>query len=403
MQNLFLGCGEIMRKIKLLSKFMTILLVVILTGCTDTKTNSTESVKDKSKEIQSKLETKTSTSEAAKDETKEIQAKIEEYMKGFTENIQFNGSVLVAKNEQVLFKSGYGMADYENKIPNTPQTVFQIGSITKQFTATAILMLREKGLLDIQDTVDKYVPDYPNGNKIKIYNLLNQTSGIPENLLFVESIEAGKHNYTPKELIEQVKDKTLDFEPGTRFEYSNSNFNLLGYIIEKVTGVSYEEYIKNNIYTPLKMNYTGTLSSKDAVNGMATGYLIINTKASEYIKDFVYEPTLPYAAGEIYSNVEDLLIWNNSLCSGKLINENSLKEMFTPYIDNYGFGWFTANSKGDSMVFHGGNVPGFTSYITRNINKGYVVIILSNKNRDNDNLTFLSDQLLQIVSSVNLK
>lgn len=365
-----------MKRTRRLTVYMLILLIVSLTGCTDTKTSTTEAgVKTKNKEIQSRLE---------------------KFMDSCVTNLKFNGTVLVAKNEQVLLENGYGMADDDNHIPNTTQTVYEIGSITKQFTATAILMLKEKGLINIQDTIDKYISNYPNGNKIKIYNLLNHTSGIPEYLKYVESMEPGKRCYTPKELIELFEEKPLDFEPGTNFQYSNSNYILLGYIIEKLTGKSYEDYIKNNIFKPIKMRHTDVLNSKTTVNGMAVGYSYLNPKPSK--KAGVFEPTLPYAAGEIYSTVEDLLLWNNNLCNGKFINKNSLKEMFTPGMNSYGFGWFASKTNGDDLIFHGGNTLGFSSYIERNINKGYVVIVLSNIYHD-DNPKFIGDQLLQIVSS----
>lgn len=289
------------------------------------------------------------------------------------------------------------MADYDNKIPNTPQTSFQIGSVTKQFTATAILMLKEKGLLDIQDTIDKYIPDYPDGNKIKIYNLLNHTSGIPEHLKFVDREQwmEGKHTYTMKELIKLFKYKPFDFEPGTNFNYSNSNYILLGYIIEKVSGMSYEDYINNNIFKPLKMEQTGMLSWRDTAKEMASGYLKIESESAT--KSFIMEPTLESAAGEIYSTVEDLLKWNNNLCSGKLIDESSLKEMFTPYMNNYGYGWFVKKINEDNIVFHGGGVPGYTAHIARNIDKGYVAIILSNKQYD-EYPQNIGELMLRIVS-----
>jgi CubicO group peptidase (beta-lactamase class C family) len=350
---------------------------VLLTGCANKKTAPTETINSGEKEVQSKLE---------------------KYMKDYTTNNQFNGSILVAKNEKILFENGYGMADADNKIPNTPKTVFEIGSLTKQFTAAAVLMLQEKGLLNIQDTIDKYIENYPNGKKIKIYNLLNHTSGIPEYTKLVESMETGKRSYTPKELIEIFMNKPLNFETGTKFEYSNSNYILLGYIIEKVTGEKYEDYIKNNIFMPLKMEHTGMMNSNDIISGKAIGYSYISPKATAYEKAYEIEQSLPYAAGGIYSTVEDLFTWNNGLFTEKIINKNSLKEMLTPYKDNYGLGCYVLKLNGEDAIEHGGSISGYSSYIIRYINKGYTVIILSNKQED-ANLLKIIEGISPIINS----
>ncbi|MDD7794291.1 serine hydrolase domain-containing protein [Clostridium sp. 'White wine YQ'] len=359
------------RKISIISTLL-ITFTLLLTGCSNNKADTIETVnKDKDKD--------------------ETYLKLENYMKKYS---NFNGTVLVAKNEKILFENGYGMANAENKIQNTPKTVFRIASITKQFTATAILMLQEKGLLNVQDTIDKYIENYPNGNKIKIYNLLNHTSGIPEYIKFISS-----DSYTPEKLVELFKDKKLNFTPGTKYEYSNSNYVLLGYIIEKVSGMSYENYMEENIFKPLKLESTGTLNNMDRATEKAEGYAYINHKSNQYQKDINMDPSLAYAAGNLYSNAEDLLVWNNNLCSGKLINDNSLKEMLTPYQNGYGFGWFIINKDNQKLIEHEGDILGFTSLIRRDMNTGYVVILLSNKRGEGTNLKEMCDGLFATVSN----
>ncbi|QNU67393.1 beta-lactamase family protein [Ruminiclostridium herbifermentans] len=339
----------------------------------------------------------------------------------------FNGSILVANGDEILLNNGYGKADYDKKIDNSPQTVFGIASITSQFTATAIMMLQEKNQLNIQDTINKYISDYPNGEKIKIYHLLTHTSGIPELYSLVESIEIGKHAYTSSEVIDLFKNKPLNFDIGAKYEFSNSNYALLGFIIEKVSGMKYEDFIEQNIFKPLNMNNSGFLSSskstddKSGIADRAIGYkkLVANAAIFEeenaaessnpYEKSFEAEPTLTYAAGGIYSTVEDLYKWNKALNTNKLITNESLKEMFTPHVENYGYGWFIDekhaedshesdtsgdqsessnsasssianddNSKEAEIVHHGGYLPGYSSFIIRNNTTPYVVIILSN-------------------------
>lgn len=318
--------------------------------------------------------------ESTKANNKDIQSKLIKYMYDYSEKNEFSGTILVAKDDDVLLNRGYGMADYDNNVENTTHTVFEIGSITKQFTATVILMLQENKLLSVQEPLSKYISDYPNGDKIKIHNLLTHTSGIPEYLNFIKSMKSGKHTYIPEELIELFKNKQLNFDTGTSYEYSNSNYILLGYIIEKVSEMTYEDYIEKNILKPLKMNETGFLSNQSTIKNKAIGYSAIMKDVNKYIKAFECESSLPYAAGEICSTVEDLYKWESALYTEKLIKKESLNEMFTPYLNNYGYGWFIdKSSEGDKLIFHGGNIPGYTSFIERNIDKKYVIIILSNK------------------------
>lgn len=326
--------------------------------------------------------------ESTKTENKAIESKLIKYMKDYSTKQNFSGSILVAKDKDVLLNKGYGMADYEKQIPNNPQTEFEIGSITKQFTAMAIMMLQEKGLLNVNDTIDKYIPDYPKGNKIKIYNLLTHTSGIPDLLSFVDlTIKGNKHIYTPKELIEIFKNKPLNFNTGTKFEYSNSNYILLGYIIEKVSGMKYENYLEKNIFKPLDLNNTGFINNKSAIKNGANGYNVILLKTKDYYKAIDTSSPFAYSAGSMYSTIEDLYKWSNALYTEKLIKKESLNKMFTPYLSNYGFGWLIGKSSdGSKIVWHGGGIQGYSSLIARDINKKYVVIILSNRDNDSSNI-----------------
>ena len=318
--------------------------------------------------------------ETTKANYKEIQSKLSKFVEDYSEKEGFSGTILIAKDDQILLDRAYGKADYDNNIANTTHTVFEIASLTKQFTATAILMLQEKKLLNVQDPLSKYISDYPNGDKIKIYNLLTHTSGIQNNFNIVDSLDSGKHTYTHEELIEIFKNKQLNFEPGASYEYSNSNYVLLGDIIEKVSKMKYEDYIQKNILIPLKMNETGFLSNQSTIKDKATGYTLIWEETNKYTKAIECESSLPYSAAEICSTVEDLYKWQSALFTDKLIKKESLDQMFTPYLNNCGYGWFiNKDSKGDKNVFHDGRLPGYTAFIERNVDKKYVIIILSNK------------------------
>ncbi|MBX4261162.1 beta-lactamase family protein [Clostridium estertheticum] len=314
----------------------------------------------------------------AKIDSSDIQSKMSKYIDDYSAKDKFSGTVIIAKDSKVILNKGYGMADYNNKIINKSKTVFEIASITKQFTATAILMLQEKKLLSVQDTVDKYIPDYPEGKKIKIYNLLSQTSGIID---YSQPTEEGKLTYTPLEIIELFKNKPRKFETGTKYEYSSSNYILLGYIIEKVSGMKYEQYLEKNIFKPLKLNNTGFLSNKTIVKNKALGY-VLSGNSGKYIPASNAENSTLYSAGGIYSTVNDLYTWANALFEGKLISEESLNEMLTPLLNTYGYGYgliISKNAMEDKMVWHNGTLSGYSTYIGKNINKDYVFVILSNK------------------------
>ena len=329
-----------------------------------------------------------------------IQSKIIDYINGYSKNYGFSGTILVAQGGNIVFDRAFGMADYENNIKNTTQTAFEIASITKQFTATAILMLQEKQLLSVQDPLSKYIPDYPNGDKIKIYNLLNHTSGIHDYVDLAESIESGNHTYTLGEIIQLFKDQPFDFDTGTEFGYSNSNYILLGYIIEKVSKKKYEDFMEENILKPLKLNNTGFLSNKSIVKDKAIGYYTIDNNKNEYEKVINSEGALMSSAGGIYSTVEDLYRWEDALFAETIINKNSLNEMFKLGLSSYGYGWSIDESiKGNKSVYHSGKLSGYTSYVKRNIDKKYLVIILSNRDGDDPYISYIYTQIFKILEN----
>ena len=342
---------------------LVVIFTTLLTGCTSNRImNSQENTGVNNNDVSSKLN---------------------KYMDNYYNKNEFSGTILITQNDEVLLNKGYGTADFNKNTNNKPQTIFEIASLTKQFTATGILMLRDNNLLNIQDTLNKYIPDYPNGYKITLYNLLTHTSGIPEYLDYVDLTEPDNKTYTPEELIEFFKNEPLNFNPGTSFEYTNSNYILLGYIIEKVSNMKYEDYIEKNILIPLDLNSTGFLSNGADIKDKSIGYYFINRRSHEHAPAPETESMMSYSAGEIYSTSEDLLKWEDALFTEKIISKDSLDEMLTPNLNNYGYGWFIDEGiDGDKFAFHSGNLPGYTSFIERNIDKDYTIIILSNENID---------------------
>lgn len=300
---------------------------------------------------------------------------VDEYVNRYVKNNQFSGAVLVAKGGKVVLSKGYGMANYELDVANVAQTKFRLGSITKQFTAMAILQLQEKGLLSVDDPITKYFPDYKIAEKVTIHHLLSHTSGIHN---FTNDPEYGQTMTLPSPIektIARFKDKPLDFAPGEKWDYSNSGYILLGAIIEKVSGKSYEEYLKENIFQPLGMTNTGYDHSDVILKNRAAGYQMSKGKM---VNASYLDMSIPHAAGALYSNVEDLYLWDRALYTEKLVKKATLEKIFTPVKNDYGYGWAIENQKGHKRISHNGGINGFGTQINRYVGDDVCVIVLSN-------------------------
>jgi CubicO group peptidase (beta-lactamase class C family) len=283
----------------------------------------------------------------------------------------FNGAILVAKEGKVLLKKGYGLADYEAGYPIESNTKFKIASVTKQFTAVCIMILEEKELLSLEDTLDKYIPDFPDGKKIKIHNLLNHTSGIVRDPLL--DYHGTDKIYSVEELIDSFKKLALESEPGDKTSYSNCNYILLGYIIEKVSGMKYEDFVNKNIFEPLEM-YDTAYNHYEEGKQYAKGYLIVELPDSA-IRDDGFNISWAYAAGALHSTVDDLYKWDQTLYTEKLVKRQSLDKMFIPNEGKAAFGWFIPET---GIASHAGGITGFRSIIVRDMNTKSTIIILSN-------------------------
>ena len=292
-------------------------------------------------------------------------------------------AVLAVMNNRVVLRKGYGMANLEHGIRMSPEHVFRIGSITKQFTAAAIMMLAEEGKLKVSDPIDKYLDKYPtHGHTITIEHLLNHTSGIRSYTGMTEFWE--KHmrlDMTVEELIDFFKKEPMDFQPGERWLYNNSGYFLLGAIIEKVSGKSYPEFIRKRIFQPLGMNNSYYGSHLTIIPHRTAGYQ--KTKKGFDNCNFM-SMKLPYAAGSLLSTVDDLYTWNRALASGRVVSESSLGKMITPTrlnngkVQNYGYGLGVSDFFGSRLIGHGGGINGFSTYAMRIADKGIFVVVLIN-------------------------
>lgn len=305
-------------------------------------------------------------------------ARLDQIANSYTPNNAFMGTVLVAQGDHLLLDKAYGMASLEWQVPNTTDAKFRIGSLTKQFTATLVLLLQQDGKLNINDPVSKYLPNTPaTWAKITLANLLGHTSGIPSFTGLKEFPTWSQNPHTPDEEIALFRDKPLDFEPGSKFDYSNSNFIVLGVVIEKVSGRKYEDLLRERIFEPLGMKATGLDNDEIVLPKRAEGYRPgphgLEVARSESM-------TIPWSAGAIYSTTGDLLKWEHGLFGCKILNADSLKLMTTPGKGNYGLGVFIEDHDGVRVVSHGGGIEGFNTHLAYAPEKQIAVIVFSNVN-----------------------
>lgn len=313
----------------------------------------------------------------------------------------FNGSVLVAEKGKVVLKKGYGLANMEWDIPNEADTRFRLGSITKQFTAVLILQLEAEGKLSTDDLISKHLPDYPAevANKVSIHHLLVHTSGIPSYTGLQAFGEQFRDPYTPDAFVETFAGLPLEFEPGSTWRYSNSGYFLLGVIIEKVTGMTYADALQAYIFDPLKMGHSGYDRYEAILKKRATGY---NRGVDGYTTAPYLDMSLPYAAGSLYSTVEDLFLWDRALYKEDVLSADLKEKMFTPYMNQYGYGWvidearsFGGGEKEVLVIGHGGGINGFNTIIERAPEDGHLVVLLNNTG--SADLDGISSQIFNIL------
>ena len=305
--------------------------------------------------------------------------RMNELVKAYVDDKEFMGSVLIARNDDILLNKGYGFANLEWQIPNTPTTKYRLGSLTKQFTAAAILLLEERGLLNTEDLIAQHMPNAPAAWKnIKIFNLLNHTHGIPNYTQLPEFRAITSFKKTPLEQIQLFIDKPLDFEPGTQYVYNNSGYVLLGYLIELLSGQTYEGFIQENIFSPLGMNDSGYDSHTEVISHRASGY---SKEVDDHVTNADYlDMSLPYSAGSLYSTTEDLLKWTQGLFGGKLLSPASLHKMTTPFKEHYGFGVEIKEIDGITVIMHIGGINGFHTALIYSPETKTTIAVLSNLN-----------------------
>ena len=292
-------------------------------------------------------------------------------------------AALVAEKGRIVYRNAFGMANVELGVPMRPEMVFRIGSVTKQFTAVAILQLAEQGKLSLDDDITMYIEDFPtHGHTITIHHLLTHTSGIASYTGMQEwTPEMRRKDFTPREMIDFFKDQPMDFAPGEEFRYNNSAFFMLGYIIEKVSGMEYAAYVREKLFEPAGMEHSLYGDDRLIVKNRACGY----QAAPDGIENAAYiSMTQPYAAGALMSTVEDLLRWNVALRDGRLLRPETLalahadNALNSGRPTNYGYGWFLGDLQGSPVLQHGGGINGYLAQVTCLPDEDVLVILLTN-------------------------
>jgi D-alanyl-D-alanine carboxypeptidase len=309
-------------------------------------------------------------------------------------------AVVVVKDGRVIFRKGYGLANLELKTPMQPDMVFEIGSVTKQFTSTAILMLVEQGKLSLDDDLHRYLPDYPDkGAKISIENLLTHTSGIKSYTSDLKWRGMWRQDLTVQQILDITKDDPLEFPPGTKWKYDNTGYILLGAIIEKVSGLSYADYVRKNIFEPLGMKHSYYGSNSAVIPMRASGY---SRNGGSWVNATYLSMTQPYAAGSLMSSVDDLAIWDAAVSAGKLLSKASWERAFTPYKlangddTHYGYGWSIDAYDGHSIVRHNGGIFGYVSEVLRLSKEHLYVAMLTNSDGHNFDTGFVATELAAV-------
>lgn len=328
-------------------------------------------------------------------------ADIDAVAKKFEQFGRFNGSLLVADHGKVILSKGYGKANFEWDVPNTPDTKFRLGSITKQFTSMVVMQLVQEGKLNLDDTIVKWLPDYrkDTGSKVTIRHLLTHTSGVPN----YTNIPGFMLNEVRKparvaEFVTKYCSGDLEFEPGSKYTYSNSGYFILGAIIEKASGKPYEKNLQERIFTPLGMKSSGYDHETPLIRHRASGY--VRTPDGVQNSPFI-DMTVPFSAGALYSTVEDLFLWDRALYGDKLLDPALKKTMFTPALNNYAFGWVVTTQKLDdattvNTIGHDGGVNGFSTTLVRFPDEQNFVVILDNTSQG-ANISKLRKTIAQIL------
>jgi CubicO group peptidase (beta-lactamase class C family) len=304
-------------------------------------------------------------------------------MRARVELEHFSGAIAIARGGDLLVSQGYGLANREHAVPNSPLTKFRLASVSKQFTATAIMLLQQQGKLHVHDPIGAHLADCPTTwGMVTIHHLLSHTSGVPNHTDFPETWATIGQPKTVPELIATFKDRSLDFAPGQRWNYSNSGYILLGALVEQLAGQSYEQFMREQIFEPLGMFDSGYDRHTPILPHRAAGYA---RRDGAVVNAGYIDMSIPYAGGALYSTVGDLCLWDQALYAERLIPQELQNMMFTPAPiaespgqADYGYGWAIYRTFERRCVGHSGGIFGFSTHLTRFLDDRILIVVLSN-------------------------
>lgn len=319
---------------------------------------------------------------------KTVREKLDELVSAYANVGKFNGAVLVSRRGEILLQKGYGIKNDKKGESLSADDVFELYSITKTFTSTLVMKLEEEGKLKLSDKLEKYYPDFPEGTKITIENLLTHTSGI-----YDYTRGYNMPDLTEKTFVDFLRSKPLDFPPGTKWSYSNSGYWLLGFIIEKVSGISYEEALKRYIFDPLQMRSAGLDYKKLVSKYKTTGYVTLSDSLKEEAE--IYDSPGPFAAGAIYATVGDVYKYYVGTRDHEILTSDSYKKAFTPYKNDYGYGWFISSFDGNKTIGHSGGAAGFRTNFIMIPDRDICIVVLSNS--EQVSARFITSKLLEVL------
>jgi CubicO group peptidase (beta-lactamase class C family) len=307
----------------------------------------------------------------------QLEPAVAAYLDPLIRTNNFSGVILAAKGDRILFAKGYGYADAEQRVPNDTETMFQIASVSKPFTSAAIMRLAERGKLDLRAPISRLLPDYPNGDKLTVHHLLTHGSGIPNINFFPEYADLQLRPQTPASLVDTFKARPLEFEPGSRYSYSNSNYNLLALIIEKASGQPYGAFLKHEIFGPLGLPRIGHRAPMTRiVEGLADGYApegALGLQRADYL-----DWSAKTGNGSLYADARSLLRFIRAVNRGQLLQPASVAATFTPHFANIGYGWFLTEANGRRLHHSNGRSPGWAAQVDHYVEEDVTIVVLAN-------------------------
>lgn len=326
--------------------------------------------------MKSKTESKSNSKSKSRSTKREIVEELDAYLNACIRAFQFSGAIIVAHDGKPIYSQACGFANLEHRVPNTTSTKFRLGSVTKQFTAMAIMILQERRKLKVSESISKYIENAPpHWDNVSVHHLLTHTSGMPEYTRCPDYVGRAKSKTTAADLMAIFRDGDLEFVPGTKFAYTNAGYVLLGVIIEALSGMPYGEFLQKNIFQPLGMKDSGVDENERILPHRASGYV----GTEDGLENATYRHmSWPYAAGALYSTAKDLLLWERALLNETLISRASTEAMFTPELDGFAYGWVVGEFAGRKTIGHAGGTVGFSANIDRIPADRYCSIVLCN-------------------------